>query len=77
MNIGSGRSVSVRELAELILELSGSSSSIEHRPPRSGEVRRSECDPTAARELIGFEAAVSLEEGLRETIDDWRSRLSS
>lgn len=77
VNIGFGQSFTVRDLAELIIELSGSASTIEHLAPRQGEVKRSQCDLTAARELIGFEAAVSLEEGLRETIDDWRSRLSS
>lgn len=72
-NIGAGRSITIRELAETVVSSLGSCSPIEHQPARSGEVRLSEADVRRAREGLGFEAAVSLEEGLRRTADHWRT----
>ena len=38
-------------------------------PPRPGEVQRSCLDPSRTREALGFQAEVSLEEGLRRTLE--------
>jgi UDP-glucose 4-epimerase len=60
-NIGSGRETSILELAEAL----GVEPSFE--PARTGEVLRSCLDPRAAREALGWEARVSLAEGLERT----------
>jgi len=71
VNVGSGVETSVVELAGLVVRLCGSTAEPVHEPARSGEVRRSVADPARARELLGFEARVGLEEGLARTIEAW------
>jgi len=74
-NIGSNRETTVLELATLIRQLTGSTSEIVHVPyetaygPSFEEARRRVPDVTRAREVLGFEAQVSLEEGLRRTLE--------
>lgn len=72
-NIGSpGEPVTMRQLAETVIRLSGSSSKIEFVPHRGEDVRyRSPSIGRAEREL-GFRPKWSLEEGLRATIDWFR-----
>ena len=48
-----------------------------HTEPRPGDIRASQADVTAAREVLGFEAKVSFEEGLRRTVAWYRERLAS
>jgi UDP-glucose 4-epimerase len=73
-NIGSDRETSINELARLICDLAGSKSEIVHVPYEAAfgshfeETRRRVPDMTRARELLGFEAHTSLEDGLRRTL---------
>lgn len=69
-NIASGVETTVRQLAELILELSGSNSELQIAPRRPWDhsVLRFGSPEKAQREL-GFSAGVSVEDGLRRTID--------
>ena len=77
INVGSGFEISVGELAERIISLSNSDAEVEidreRLRPESGEVERLWCDNTKARELLGWEPIVPLDEGLRRAID-WVSR---
>lgn len=68
INIGSGRSVSIRELARLIINLSNSSSSIIFKDARPADPRKSQASIARARKVLGFTPSISLEEGLRELI---------
>ena len=76
INCGTEHEVSMRDLAELIVRLTGSSSPITFLPrsPDDPEMRRP--DLTLARTRLGFEPSVPVEEGLRRTIDYFRSRLA-
>ncbi|HID88728.1 MAG TPA: NAD-dependent epimerase/dehydratase family protein [Anaerolineae bacterium] len=73
-NIGSSRETSIRSLAQMVKELTGSSSEIVYVPytsaygPHFEEARRRVPDTTRAKEVLGFEARTSLEEGLRRTL---------
>jgi UDP-glucose 4-epimerase len=77
-NIGSNRETSVQELAHLILRLTDSRAQIQHLSyeeaygPGFEETRRRVPDVHRAAEVLGFEAQVPLEEGLRRTIDWFR-----
>jgi len=73
-NVGAGRQTSVNELFRLIRSLIGINN-IEplYAPPRPGDVRHSLADITKARERLGYEPSVSLEEGLKRTIAWFRS----
>ncbi len=78
-NIGSDREISINDLARQILELTGSRSEIVHVPygeaygPDFEEARRRVPDTRRAREVLGFVAEVSLEEGLRRTLEWFRT----
>jgi len=69
-HLGSGTETSVNELAAKIMGLFPDREIvIEHRPERPGEIRRNYSDIGKARRLLGFEPAVSLDEGLAGTRD--------
>ena len=82
INIGSNQETSVNELAQLIRRLTGSRSEIVHVPYASAyglhfeETRRRVPDVAWAREILGFEAKVPLEEGLHRTLAWFRCRVT-
>jgi GDP-L-fucose synthase len=72
VNLGTGEEISIRELAELIAELTGFEGEIEWDASMpNGQPRRS-LDATRARELFGFEAQTQLRTGLERTIAWYR-----
>ncbi len=73
LNIGTGRSHSVNDLAREVLRLCGSPAALHHAPARAGEIRRSVARVTRAEQVLGFRAETTLGEGLRQTIDWVRS----
>ena len=73
VNLGTGAEISIRELAELIAELTGFDGEIEWDTSMpNGQPRRS-LDASRARELFGFEARMPLREGLERTIAWYRA----
>lgn len=74
-NVGNPREFTVVQLAELVLRLTGSSSTIERHPLPVDDPRVRQPDITRARALLQWEPRVSLEDGLRQTIDYFRSRV--
>ncbi len=74
VNLGSGMEISIRELVHLIARLTGFKGQIRWDTDKpNGQPRRS-LDVSRAREYFGFEAQVSFEEGLKETIAWYRAR---
>ncbi|MDX1584102.1 MAG: NAD-dependent epimerase/dehydratase family protein [Thermoanaerobaculia bacterium] len=71
-NVGTGREVSVRELCNSLIDLTESGSRVEHGPAKKGEQQRSVLDGSKLRKAAGLREYVSLEEGLRRTIEYWR-----
>lgn len=72
-NIGTGSSVTIRELAELIQDITDTSSDIVHTESRSGDIEHSEADISQAQKRLNYEPTVSLRDGLKQTIDWYRS----
>jgi dTDP-L-rhamnose 4-epimerase len=71
VNVGSGRSVTVLEVAEELASVLGRPISAELTGKfRAGDIRHCFADVSRARELLGFEARVGLEEGLAE-LAEW------
>jgi NAD dependent epimerase/dehydratase len=74
VNIGSGREISIGDLVQLLVRVTGSSAEVVVDPdrvrPAGSEVDRLLCDGTRAREWAGWTPQVPLEEGLRRT-SDW------
>jgi nucleoside-diphosphate-sugar epimerase len=73
INLGSGTDISIGELAKKILSLSGKSAKIvqdkQRFRPEKSEVMRLVADNTKAKKLLGWEPKISLDEGLRKTIE--------
>jgi UDP-glucose 4-epimerase len=75
LNIASGRETSLKELAEMLLNVMDSDLPVQYGPERKvNPVSRRLADISQARHLIGFEAQTSLEEGLRRLVDWWRTQ---
>jgi len=76
VNLGAAREISIRELAELIGDVTGYDGTIVWDTSRpNGQPRRS-VDPGRARELFGFEAKTSLREGIERTVAWYRSMVA-
>jgi GDP-L-fucose synthase len=77
VNLGASREISIRELAELIAEVTGYEGTITWDTDKpNGQPRRS-VDGSRARELFGFEARTPLREGLERTVAWYRSAVAS
>jgi UDP-glucose 4-epimerase len=73
LNIATGRSTSVNQLAEVIGRLLDRLVEREEHPPRPGDVRDSWADIDRAQKVLGWEPRVSLEAGLRLAADAFLS----
>ncbi len=75
-NLGGGEEVSIRELAERVIELTGSQSSLEFIPYDTAyeagfeDMERRVPNTTRAMQLVGFEPSASLDDIIRSVIDD-------
>ncbi len=68
INLGTGKSVTIRHLGELILKHSKSSGKLITTPAREGDVPHSMADVTRAREVLSWQAQVQLDAGLAEIL---------
>ena len=73
MNIGNPVEYTVRQLAEVVLELTGAKVPIEARPLPVDDPKVRQPDISRARSMLGWEPAVPLREGVARTIDYFRS----
>ena len=75
VNIGNPRELTVIEIARFVLKLTGSNSQLEHRPLPVDDPKVRRPDIQKAKALLGWEPKIELEEGLRKTVDYFRSVL--
>jgi nucleoside-diphosphate-sugar epimerase len=73
INVATGGRISLNQLFETIRTLVGSTVRPVYGPPRAGDVRDSQADISKATRLLGYAPVTSFEEGLRRTIDWYRS----
>jgi len=64
INIATGATTSIKELAEILIKMSGLSLEPEYDPPRKGDIKKSQADTQLAKKLIGWQPKTTLEEGL-------------
>ena len=76
-NIGNPVEFTVRQLAEIVIELTGTRSQIVSRPLPEDDPKVRQPDITRARTMLGWEPAVGLREGVARTIEFFRSLLGS
>lgn len=75
VNLGNPTEISMRELAEKIISLTGSNSKIRNYPLPSDDPKQRLPDITKAKKNLNWSPEVSLEEGLKLTIEDFSRRL--
>ena len=73
-NIGTGESITIRELAELIQDITDTDSDIVHTEARAGDIEHSEANISKARERLDYEPTVSIREGLERTVEWYREQ---
>jgi UDP-glucose 4-epimerase len=74
-NVGTGRSVTVLELVAALNRLLGTNLVPKHAPARAGDVRHSRADISRARRDLGYEPAVTFEDGLERTLRWYQERV--
>ncbi len=77
INLGNPREMSVKELAEIVIDLTGSASKLDYKPLPSDDPTQRQPDISKAKKHLDWEPAVSLEVGLRKTIDYFETLLRS
>jgi UDP-glucose 4-epimerase len=73
LNIANGRATTLLELISLLNAILETDVEPAHEPPRIGDVRDSMADIALARALLGYEPQTGMEEGLRRSIEYYRS----
>lgn len=68
VNLGNPNEMTIRELAEAIIEITGSASKLVHKPLPSDDPKKRRPDITLARETLGWSPGVALRDGLEKTI---------
>lgn len=76
-NIACGKRITVTELAEVMIRIVGAKVSPKMEPPRAGDVQHSVADITLARETLGYRPTVTFEEGMRRTLDWYRTQYAA
>jgi UDP-glucuronate decarboxylase len=77
INVGNPAEMSMRELGELIISLTGSHSRLEFLPLPQDDPRQRRPDISRARQLLHWTPKVSLEEGLKKTISYFDALLAN
>jgi nucleoside-diphosphate-sugar epimerase len=68
-NVSSGSPATVNQLADAIGRIAGKPVERSFAPPRTGDIRDSWADIGAARDVLGYESRIDLDEGLRRTVE--------
>jgi dTDP-glucose 4,6-dehydratase len=75
INIGNPRESTVKEIAEMIIRMTGSKSTLVYRPLPKDDPKQRKPDITLARTLLGWEPTVALEQGLVTTLDYFKTKV--
>lgn len=75
-NVGTGQETSISDLYRLLSELTGCGWKPLHGPAKKGEQARSVVDPSKLRQELGWEPRISLQDGLKRTVEFFREDLA-
>ncbi len=75
INIGNPREMTIKEIAETIIRMTGSKSKLIHKPLPQDDPKQRKPDITLARTKLGWEPKVALEEGLVTTLEYFRTKV--
>lgn len=75
VNLGNPRELTIKEIAEMIIDLTGSKSKLVYKPLPKDDPTRRKPDITLAKEKLGWQPEVMLEDGLKSTIEYFKNRM--
>ncbi|MFO7755623.1 MAG: UDP-glucuronic acid decarboxylase family protein [Bacteroidales bacterium] len=75
VNLGNPREITINEMAELIIKMTGSRSKISYQPLPQDDPLQRQPDISLAKEKLGWEPVCDLEEGLSKTINYFKEKL--
>jgi UDP-glucose 4-epimerase len=73
MNVATGTRIALNEIFRMLLDMTGYTEKPVYAPVRSGDIRDSLADIRLARELLGYDPLVDFKEGLRRTVEWYKS----
>lgn len=73
VNIGSVKEITIKELADTVIKMTGSSSKIVHDKELTGDPKFRKPNISKAKKDLGWEPKVGLEEGMRDTIEHYKN----
>jgi nucleoside-diphosphate-sugar epimerase len=76
-NVACGREITLNQTYALMQQFTGFKGKPMYAEPRTGDIKRSLADIAEAKRCFGYEPTVPFEEGLRRTVDWYRSRRAS
>ncbi|MEO8212026.1 MAG: SDR family oxidoreductase [Myxococcales bacterium] len=71
-NVARGEAVSINQVLDMLEQIVGHPIARRHEPARSGDVRHSRADISAAREVLNYRPLVTFAQGMRKTVDWFR-----
>src|SRR3954471_11955266 len=74
-NVATGKRATLNETFELLKPLTGFNGTLKYRPERGGDIKHSLADISLAQKHLGYKPLVSFEEGLRRTVEWYRSEI--
>ena len=74
INLGNPAEFTMKQLAELVIDLTGSESQLTYEPLPSDDPVQRQPDIALAREVLGWEPGVQIEQGLKQTIAYFSAR---
>jgi len=77
VNIGNPHEVTIEEIAKAIIALVGSKSQLVYRPLPTDDPKQRRPDITRAKTILGWEPKVNLDEGLKKSVDYFRSKVAA
>jgi nucleoside-diphosphate-sugar epimerase len=75
INIGNPREMTIKEIAETIIRMTGSKSTLINKPLPKDDPKQRKPDITLARTKLGWEPKVALEQGLVTTLEYFRTKV--
>jgi UDP-glucose 4-epimerase len=73
-NIGSGRHITISDLANLMVDISGKKLGIKHSKPKKGDIRFSQPSIALARRKLGYHPKILLRDGLKKLLEESTAR---
>ena len=77
INVATGGRISLNHLFATVRDLVGATVDPIYAEPRAGDVKDSQADITKARQLLGYSPTVSFEDGLEQTVEWYRSSMTT